>query len=517
LHRLKFSYCKTEGFAQKGEVFCITKLLMLDSARKEMPEISDGNGLVPAIDSISVRWRNFRGFTDTGRISLKPVTILLGPNNSGKTSFLAPFLLLKETINSRVPWLGLKMVGEGIDVGSFEEIAHDHKTDIPVSFEITFHSHDNLSDHVPPPAESGHPGRLVVEFLEGEDDLEVSVHRYAVYDAEGRVMLNRARLDSGRYSLTGLKKMVQGSGKRRFDKDFDKRVRKFMAIDEPINFLFTDNPFTRAIREIDLPDPPGALSPYSSSYLSIVETVSGNIRAILDNVTFIGPLRKRPSRLYIKTNDFPATVGSEGENAAEIIYRWNLITDEFTGKIEEWLRHFDFNVKVVPKTITKDVFSMELKERRKGGCRINFADAGFGISQVLPLIVQCVFAKEFHKIIITEQPEIHLNPKLQALLADLFVDVANAGSAVLIETHSEHLVLRLRRLIAEERIQADSVGLYYVEKIKGNSVIREVPIDELGHIADNEWPEGFFETALDEAIGLSTAQSKRVSKHDVIS
>jgi predicted ATPase len=138
----------------------------------------------------------------------------------------------------------------------------------------------------------------------------------------------------------------------------------------------------------------------------------------------------------------------------------------------------------------------------------NYADTGFGVSQVLPLIVQGLYGDE-DTMLIAEQPEIHLNPKLQALLADLFCDFASRKVNVLVETHSEHLLLRLRRLIAEGSIKSNQVALYYVERDKDKSLIREIPIKDNGHVEIKEWPRGFFQDSLRESIGLASAQSKK--------
>ena len=105
----------------------------------------------------------------------------------------------------------------------------------------------------------------------------------------------------------------------------------------------------------------------------------------------------------------------------------------------------------------------------------NIADAGFGTSQLLPLIIQTLTARP-GTITIAEQPEIHLNPRLQSVLADLFVEMANTGHHVIVETHSEHLLLRLRRLVASGKIKSSEVAIYFIERLKGESTVRSVPI-----------------------------------------
>jgi predicted ATPase len=131
---------------------------------------------------------------------------------------------------------------------------------------------------------------------------------------------------------------------------------------------------------------------------------------------------------------------------------------------------------------------------------------------VLPLIVQALAAPK-GSLTIAEQPEIHLNPRLQYLLADLFAEMASSDHRVIVETHSEHLLLRLRRLVASGKIGHEKVAIYFVEKRNGVSRIRHVPIQQNGHISSEVWPEGFFEESLRESLALAAAQSEQLHKN----
>ncbi|MCH7825949.1 MAG: AAA family ATPase, partial [Acidobacteria bacterium] len=106
------------------------------------------------------------------------------------------------------------------------------------------------------------------------------------------------------------------------------------------------------------------------------------------------------------------------------------------------MSRFGFGLHLKCRSLTEGAFTIVLTHKDTGTTS-NLADTGFGLSQVLPLIVQGYYASK-NSLIIAEQPEIHLNPKLQSLLADLFVAIAERRVGVLVETHSEHLLLRLR-------------------------------------------------------------------------
>lgn len=87
--------------------------------------------------------------------------------------------------------------------------------------------------------------------------------------------------------------------------------------------------------------------------------------------------------------------------------------------------------------------------------------------------------------------------------------MANKGQIVIAETHSEHLLLRLRRLIAEGKIQSEDVAIYFVQKEDNNSVIKEIEIQSNGHIKPIDWPKDFFGESLKEALAIASEQSKR--------
>ena len=114
-------------------------------------------------------------------------------------------------------------------------------------------------------------------------------------------------------------------------------------------------------------------------------------------------------------------------------------------------------------------------------------------------------------LILAEQPEIHLNPRLQSGLADLFSSFVQQGRRVLVETHSEHLLLRLRRLVAEGQLKSSDLALYYIERSGNTSTVRNVPVQSNGHIQSEDWPVGFFEDSLREAFDLAAAQTRSKS------
>jgi hypothetical protein len=140
---------------------------------------------------------------------------------------------------------------------------------------------------------------------------------------------------------------------------------------------------------------------------------------------------------------------------------------------------------------------------------VTHRDVGIGISQVLPVLVMAYGSQG--KLLAMEQPEIHLHPALQAELADVFIEAAlgSRKNTFILETHSEHLILRLMRRMRETYqgkrtggllVTPADVSVLYVEPDGVRSIIREMPLNELGELVKS-WPGGFFEEGLREQFG----------------
>jgi len=132
---------------------------------------------------------------------------------------------------------------------------------------------------------------------------------------------------------------------------------------------------------------------------------------------------------------------------------------------------------------------------------VQITDVGFGVSQILPVITLCYYVPE-GSILVIEQPEIHLHPSVQAGLADVFIDaIKQKKIQVIMESHSEHLLRRLQRRIAEDEFQSDMSALYFSESVNGESAIKRLEMDRYGNIRN--WPQGFFGDEMDELAAMS--------------
>ena len=230
----------------------------------------------------------------------------------------------------------------------------------------------------------------------------------------------------------------------------------------------------------------------------IIEILTSSIRSLEkyfdeENINYVSPLRAHPKRYYFldkaKINNYLDTL--DGDALAETLKE----NENVKNQVNDWLRRFNLQVEV--NKLEDILHKLTVNQNT---LTLDITDVGFGISQVLPVIIQGFLSYE-NSITLIEQPEIHLHPKMQADLAELFIDIAikkkeknkREVKNLIIETHSEYLLKRLRRKISNGEIDANDVAIYMIrqntEGVKDNSIIQELNIEKRGNF---EYPIEFY-------------------------
>ncbi len=147
---------------------------------------------------------------------------------------------------------------------------------------------------------------------------------------------------------------------------------------------------------------------------------------------------------------------------------------------------------------------------------VKITDVGFGVSQVLPALVQAYYCPP-NSTVWMEQPEIHLHPQVQAELADALISATKSvqdgkprNTQLIIESHSEHLLQRVQRRIAEGELQPNDVAVYFCKRSKSGAELEELQIDDFGEISN--WPDGFFGNEMADLVARVAAASARKSE-----
>lgn len=241
--------------------------------------------------------------------------------------------------------------------------------------------------------------------------------------------------------------------------------------------------------------------------LPVMQSCS-SFQAVLEGLVYLGPLRSPPGHYYHEySGDVSEYVGQRGDDLPSILFKKQDVLERANDDLKRLgigyrletspLQHEDRSL--------SSFFSLLLIDTRTK-IDASLRDVGFGISQVLPVVVQSRLSE--NKTLLIEQPEVHLHPAHQAELGDLFIRSAKEqGNTLLLETHSEHLILRILRRIRETNnnelpedlppIRPEDVAVLYVQPSEKGAQVIEIPVTEDGDFA-RPWPEGFFEESVKE-------------------
>jgi hypothetical protein len=255
-----------------------------------------------------IRWKNYRGFEDTDWLKLRPLTVLIGPNNSGKSSIFGPLLLMNQTLSSPDFRTALVSRGQIVNVGGFPDFVYGHDVKRTVLFGFRFHTHE------PPKKVSSRalypPGVIHLTFGAGGQPQQAALKDYRLFDIYKRPTLRRSITKSGTYGLV-----------QRGPMTFKDREWKVLRADKPINFAFSPTSALSGLDRAARPDarPRTRLSEAFQLYLSSVGITYDTLFTILGQLSYIGPLRDRARRYYEITGAIPSSVGIRGERTANLI------------------------------------------------------------------------------------------------------------------------------------------------------------------------------------------------------
>ena len=235
-------------------------------------------------------------------------------------------------------------------------------------------------------------------------------------------------------------------------------------------------------------------------------------------IYYLGPLRDYPRRQYTWADAQPADMGQRGEKVVDALLasrekgtisrgrgKKKLTVEEF---VAHWLRELGLIHEFRVEQITGDsnIYRVSV-QKNKGASRVLITDVGFGVSQILPVLTRCYYVPE-GSVLLLEQPEIHLHPLVQAGLADVLIDaVKSRNLQIILESHSEHLLRRLQRRIAEETLESKDASLHFCTMEKRTSRLTDLDVDLFGNISN--WPDGFFGNEYEEILATQCAIRRR--------
>jgi predicted ATPase len=424
-----------------------------------------------------LRLKNFKCFEDTGELEIRPLTLFVGPNSSGKSSTMQFLLALRQTVESADIQTAFAPNDSWVKLGAYPDFIfrHDWKRELEVMLEFTERSSRRPTKL-----------RLKVRWRYNKKTTQIQLEESELIYNDGELIQQIMRKARG-YEVV-LKKAAEGG------KEWRNNVI-------PVHF-YTLTPATRIQKGERLTE--------MSHYFMVRLFIEMEFRRLF----YLGPLREFPQRSYVISGQAPSDVGIRGERSVEVLWfasRTKRLTKRTLENINRWVKEFGIAREVRLEHLGKSNQYQVLFVDAATNLPVNIADVGFGASQLLPIIVQGFYAP-FKSTLLIEQPEIHLHPKAQAILGDLLMDIVKDGDRqIIVETHSEHLLARIQRRIAEQKFSHEQVVVYYFEPTPDGTKIHRIELDEYGQLAE-PIPEGFFEEGLEEALAHMKAIGARKSR-----
>ncbi|PKO20774.1 MAG: hypothetical protein CVU38_18350 [Chloroflexi bacterium HGW-Chloroflexi-1] len=425
----------------------------------------------------------YKSLVEERTLEIRPLTILAGANSSGKSSALQPLLLLKQTLEVSYDPGALLLDGPNVRFTSAEQflskLAGRPSVDqFAIGVEIDKTS--SLTDVF------GKQPKKGIDLVQ------------MIYRSETNTTTLRPEMRPEEI-LPAIPKEFEEIRKQMMRGEKGDTAQKWAwQIDRTRCFLGA----TLSISEV-----PGRTLPFP------MFMPATPFELHLRRIIHVPGLRGNPERTYRATavgSEFPGTF----ENyVASVIRSWQVTDDRRLAELGDALERLGLTWKV--DTHQVDDTQVELRVGRlrhsvRGGARdmVSIADVGFGLSQILPVLV-ALLAAEPGQLVYLEQPEIHLHPRAQSVLARILADAASRGVRVVAETHSALLVLAVQSLVAEQYLPPEKVKLHWFKRREdGVTEITGADLDEAGAYGD--WPEDFAEVALEvESRYLDAAERHR--------
>ncbi len=486
--------------------------------------------------------RNFKAFHFLSDINICPLTVLVGSNNSGKSSILQSLALLKQTLISGSSNTALRFDGDLVRLDNFETIISTCDVSRPLEYRFNLKSkmtgrvarvyfpHLNVT-RIDEQRDYTTNTDIKIKFSQGAEnkvsaDFSISTSIPEIMEDDETIAIFSGANFDGR-NLPKLPPLPDGS--------LPSNVRTYGEKFMPLGFAISSENIeirgTSSGLEVQAKDERkgGAEVPIGFLPLDFIPAINHPVRilhnALKNRLEYMGPVRADPRPFYPVSQD--SAVGSRGEGAIPYLLHHKNDPASYWSDAEgtikripmlealsHWLQKMKITTSLTIDSVPSIATTAKLPSVSAPEKTINLAQVGFGISQILPVLLLGLKDPQ-NGILLYEQPEIHLHPRLQSELGDFFISIIRAGRTVLLETHSDYLINRLRRRIAEDSTGqlAKMVSILFVHagtNDNPSSYVEELHVNEDGIIQN--CPPDFFAETTDEAFAIIQARAERSKK-----
>jgi len=427
---------------------------------------------VKGITRLSVR--GYKSLWEECSIEIRPLTILAGANSAGKSSIMQPLLMLKQTLDETYDPGALLLEGPHVRFTSAEQFLSSLLGKTPAdSFMIKLECDGGQTLSLT--FKKRQKEAIALTEMQYETDNEVTLFRPDMTHEEIEPVIPE-RLKDLRQELS---------------------ERLSEAQKEPLELEWGVYR-SRCFLELGL-HPKGREEPFHSltGFLTPAAIFVQHIRGIIH----VPALRGNPERNYRSTAISDRFPGTFENYVASLVDHWQLNKSPNLRNLGDTLEALGLTWKVETRPVADTQVEIRvgrLPHSTRGGARdvVNIADVGFGLSQSLPVLV-ALLAAQSAQLVYLEQPEIHLHPRAQVMLAEALAEAANRGVHVVVETHSDSLLLAIQSLVAEGKLSPQLVKLHWFERRRDDGVteVTSADLDEAGAFGD--WPEDFADIELE--------------------
>jgi len=419
------------------------------------------------ISALSVA--GYKSIASEQSIEVRPLTILAGANSSGKSSIMQPLLLLKQTLESSYDPGPLLLDGDNVKFTSVDQFLSKQAESSALSITVCLGDKMRLTLVL---SGIGGKGLRLRRMIYSDGDSEVALSESMSHEDLVHILPQELLdLPSGLVAITGKKPR--------------RRAKPYFSVARDKCFL-----------NVALKQRARSAIPALALRLLPTEQFSSQILRIIH----LPGLRGNPQRAYPKTAVGSTFPGVFQDYSASVIAQWQDKDMDRLRRLGEDLKRLGLTWKVMARPIEQTKVQLQvgrLPRATQGGAwdLVDIADVGFGVSQVLPVLV-ALHAAKAGQLVYLEQPEIHLHPRARLVLAELLADAANRGVRVVAETHSSMLLLGIQSCVASGDISRDKVKLHWFERNgkHGSTTVSSADMDASGSFG--EWPEDFGDTEL---------------------
>lgn len=423
----------------------------------------------------AIRLQNFMAFgddPDAAWIELKPITLLFGRNSSGKSAIIRALRLLMQSLSDAPAGSPFAYKTEdGVDVGFFSSMLHGQEIDKTEKRVLRF----EFRKEVP---SSSLMRLLSLEKIEQKDaQIEITLG-FGWNEKRSNAELVLLVINAPSVLVGEKRRTILGADRLGYDKNsqdpsawwfwsdfFPLEGKSYREADRwPAVFIDLQSSF---LPVLDLTPEArrqgGSWGEEVTSVRDIIDGFRSELAEFLNRIEYARPMRPEPKRFYMLDDAQQRHWQEQGLRAFLKLIKTKPqdkkrsseehLSEAQLLELGAWLKKLELGVYLDPNVLfdisERGVVSeLYLDEGNNGIRRVSYVDIGFGASQVIPVVIQSLLADK-GSLVIIEQPELHLHPSAQAVLADLFIQRSREGVRFLIETHSEHILLRLQRRIAE--------------------------------------------------------------------